>query len=433
MLTVRSRMARLPAGLWQALFVALIVIAVFGVAIAANPALLSVALPDLSSKLDGLSGDPLAAEKTRREIVQLELANRLAGSIWAGVIALVPAVTALVGGVGLFVTVRREQTERVERARRELAEREKEREEREAEQRRRAEESYRTTVQNLYAEPVALRASAAVSLATFIRPEYASYQDDVILVALAKTKKGMESDRNVRRLVVRALEGGLRLRLSEIPEAQRSFFVDFYDCDLGKIDLSGLDLHEADLGHAVMSHAVLSESNLRRVRGIGVVLDHARLGRANLNEARLVDADLTEAQLHEVNAVSIRLERAKLAGAEFYQARLQEAHFRDADLTGAKFQDADINNAFFKGARLDDVALRSIAKGAKNWDKAHFDEEHLRRLRDFVAPAAGRGGRTSEEPPPDAADAQPQTAEADNLAERATSEPAPPIEPPPAV
>ena len=391
--SMRSRVTKVAAGLWQPLLAAAIIVGVIGFIVVTNPSVLSTALPDLSSKLDGLSGDPLAAEKIRREVVQLELANRLAGSFWASVVAIAPALTAALGIVGLFVAVRREQSERNERAN-------KERAERDAEHQRQANESFRTTVQNLSADPVALRASAAVSLGTFLRQEYADYRDDVILVALAKAKKGMESDRVVRRLVVRALETGLRLRLADIPEEQRRYFIDFYDCDLGRIDLSGLDLHDADLGHAIMSHAILDGANLRRSQGIEVVLDNARIGgKANLSEARLQGADLTEAKLHDLIAVSIRLERATLVKAEFYRAQLQEAHFAKADLSGAMFQGADINNAFFETATLDEPALRSIAKGAKNWQKAHFDRADRLFLDDVVA-QAGRGRAAGDEAPP---------------------------------
>ena len=78
--------------------------------------------------------------------------------------------------------------------------------------------------------------------------------------------------------------------------------------------------------------------------------------------------------------MSARLEEAELQGAQFQKARLQSAHLNAAHLGGARFEGANVNDAFFVGAFMDEVTLKSIATGARNWQNAHFDPDIEARL-----------------------------------------------------
>jgi uncharacterized protein YjbI with pentapeptide repeats len=344
--------------------------------------------PSAIGNLAGLNADQLAAEKVRQEIIELDRQNRVAVSSWGPLLTLVPVLTALLGGAAIVVTIWKQISER-------SYQQTQDRRERDREKQRQAHESLKTTTENLAADRPALRAAAAAILPTFLRPEYSAYHDEVLFVALAKSKRGMEDDPNVQRLITRALELAFHERLAEIPSDQRRYALDLSHCDIQRIHLEDLDLTEVDLGYACLDYATLSGARLFRANGIRVGLKRARLGAskkgpAHLGEARLREAQAPGAQLHNAICVSARFEDADLRGAEFHQAKLQEAHFDGADLRGAKFYQANLTNAYFRncplGEKIDDAALRTIAASEVNWaDQAHFDtavEARLRELRE---------------------------------------------------
>jgi uncharacterized protein YjbI with pentapeptide repeats len=349
-----------------------------------NPPWNTSPLPGEAARLGGLHGDALDEEKVRQEVIQLDLANATAASPWGIVLAFVPLASALLGGLAILATVWKQISERSDQLR-------QDREERERDHQRQFADSFKTTVENLAADKPSLRASAAATLSTFLRPEYAEFRDEVLLVALAKSKEGMEDDAAVARLIVRSVELALRARLPTMAAEDRRYFLDFSRCRLQRIDLSGLDLSSADIGFADLSDATLTGVNLFRARGYKVRLEGARIGAsdqrpADLREARLRGAIAPGASFHRARCVSIRLEEADLREAEFYGAQLQEAHFDSAILTGAKFDKANLNNALFRGATFDDAALRSIATGADHWREAHFDPAVRARLDELGGP-----------------------------------------------
>ena len=329
-------------------------------------------------RLQGLDADGLANEKLRQEILQLQAANQTAASPWGSLLTLVPVITAALGGAAVLATIWKQMTDRADQLR-------QDREERERELERRAGEAFKSTTENLAAPSAALRASAAATLSTFLRPEYSTYRNELLLVSIAKSKEGLEDDPVVIRLMTRAVELALRATLPTLAPEDRRYYLDLTRCQLKRIDLSDLDLSRADIAFADLREARLRGTNLFRAQGRDIKLENARLGAsergpADLREARFRGAIAPSAQFHKARCVSIRLEDAHLQGAEFFDAQLQEAHFDGADLQGAKFHGADLNNAYFRGATMDDAALRSIATGAAHWREAHFDPEHRSRL-----------------------------------------------------
>jgi hypothetical protein len=332
-------------------------------------------LPTLDATLNGLDSAELQDEKLRREIIDLELKNRSETSAWRLVLGLVPFTTALAAAAGVLITVWKYQTESARQ-------RHLDRQERDKENQRRFDQNFTQVVENLGAERSSLRASAAISLMTFLKPEYSSFHDQVYLVVLANLK--IEHDEAVTDSLVRVFEQAIRLRLLTVKPGERRNLLNLSRAQLERVDLSNLDLSEADLGFARLRGANLTGSNLKRARGIGVNLENARLSRADLTEARLRDADCRNAQFHEATLVSARLDgKADLRNAEFQQARLQSAHLRGAKLGGARFEEAKLNDAFFEGAVFDGSALRSIARGVarESWQQAHFDDEIQAQLR----------------------------------------------------
>jgi hypothetical protein len=131
-----------------------------------NPRWQTAALPDVSARLDGLSGDQLTDAKTRAEVIQFELANRTAASPWGLVLGFVPLGSAIVAALAIFATIWKTITDRKDEAARN-------REERDTESQRRLRESFDATITNLSATSPSLRGSAAISLGTFLRPQKA--------------------------------------------------------------------------------------------------------------------------------------------------------------------------------------------------------------------------------------------------------------------
>jgi uncharacterized protein YjbI with pentapeptide repeats len=313
----------------------------------------------------------LETEKLRQEVRQLTLENeRLAGS-WQAFSSFATLLTAVVAVAGVFVTIWRQ-----------FEERRKDRQQREFESRRRLDEKFTSIVTNLSSENRSLQMSSAVSLLTFLKPEYSAFHEQVYLILLANLK--LKAEPQINDLLVDAFQKVVRIRLGAPGEAGGLTELDFSHTNLYRIDLSGLDLNGLDIGFADLRHANLRDANLFRVRGIEANLEKTRLTRANLGEARLVRANLREAHLHQANLVAATLKETNLRGAQFFQAQLQSAHLEKADVSGARFEQADLKDTYFTGATFDNQALASILK-AGHWDKAHFDEEIAAKLAELNA------------------------------------------------
>lgn len=338
-----------------------------------HPPWQSLPLQDEVTRLSGLDAASLETEKLREEVLQLRIANATSGSGWSLLLSLAPLSAAVAAGIGVFLTLWKQMSEQAQQR---LAAAE----ERRVENLRRFDEGFTKVVANLGAESAALRASAAASLPTFLRPEYGEVHDQVLLIATANAKKAVDQPEPVQRLLVRVIEQALRTRVKPIADSDRRFLLDFSRTFLERADFSGLDIADADVAFASLGNANLTHANLFRLRGIDVELGKARLLGANLREARLRGAKAHGAKFQDAKCVSARFESANLRGAEFNRAALQEAHFQGADLSGATFNEANLNNAFFEGATLDDAARRTIAKGAFHWRKAHFDPGDLAAL-----------------------------------------------------
>jgi len=139
------------------------------------------------ARLQSLDAAHLGDEKLRQEIAQLAAANLTSASPWGSILAIVPVLTATLGGVAILATIWKQITERSDQLR-------QDRDERERELQGRQSESFKRATENLSAPSPSLRASAAALLTTFLRPEYVAYQDELLLVSIAKSKQGMEDD-----------------------------------------------------------------------------------------------------------------------------------------------------------------------------------------------------------------------------------------------
>jgi uncharacterized protein YjbI with pentapeptide repeats len=351
--------------------------------------------------VEGLTQDALEKEKLRQEILTLERDRSI-------VPVLGPWLAAAVAIVGVILTWRKQVEEahqqRLENTRQQAADRlaqatavkeearlrELDRRQQEAvlaqretDTERRFQEGFAAVALNLGSASPAVQASAAVSILSFLRPEQRAFHDQVFLLVLANLK--IMHEREVNKLLVRVFERAMRVQLRD-KTLDRALLLDLANAQLDTIDLSRTDLSDADIGFASLKYANLRDTNLRRARGYEVDLGKASLSGADttLEEARLRKARCEGTQFHDVNLISVRLEEANLTQAEFQRARLQSAHLDETVLKETRFEGADLNDAFIRGLRaVDDITLRSIARGARNWRNAHFDAEIRQRLEDL--------------------------------------------------
>jgi uncharacterized protein YjbI with pentapeptide repeats len=312
--------------------------------------------------------EELEAQKLREEIRELELANDREDSVAGDLLAIAPFVTVLVGVAGLVLPLWKEARERRRQRQREL-------DQAKLEARRRFDQQFAAAVANLGADKVATQVSAAVSLKSFLTPEYKGFHDEVYSVVSASLT--VEHPDMVIRFLVDVFEKAVRLRLDHHPDRA----LNLARCQLPRVDLSDLSLRGADLAFATLKNANLNGANLYRARGIRAMLAGARVSRATLDEVRFHKVRGAEAQFHGSRLISAEFRRADLRAAEFHQAKLQGAHFDRANLRGARFDQAELADTYFYDARFDDTALASLINAAgRSWRKAHFDSAIAERL-----------------------------------------------------
>ena len=322
------------------------------------------------TNIQSLDKTDLEIEKLRQEIRQLDIENSNLTSPWQTVSSIAAVITVIVALVGVFVTIWKQ-----------FLERQRDREQREAESRRRLDEKFSSIITDIGSENSSLKVSAAVSLITYLRNEYAEFHEQVYLVLLANLKIIQELQLN--RLLIQCFERAIRIMLKTKHDINEELFLDLTSTNLYYIDLSGLNLSNVDIAFADLELADLKSTNLFRVKGYDVNLEKAKLTGAYLNEARLYKASLENAHLHGANLVSSNLKKSNLRGAQFFEAKLQAAHLENADLSGARFEKADLNDTYFYGAEIPDETLKSIRK-AYHWEKAHFDVETRKRLDEII-------------------------------------------------
>ena len=341
----------------------------FIIALAIRP---SYNLDQLQQRTQSLSTQELWRERLRLEIVRLQVENTERTSMINFFTAVVPFITAIVAIGGITVTIWRQSTENNRQKELDRYQRELDRKQREAESRRLLDEKFSSIIEALGSDQLSIKVSAAVSILTFLKPEYEEYHEQVYLILLANLK--IEQDLQVNRLLVQGFEKAIRAILQKIDEPDEENALDLSGTHLYRIDLSGLDLSYVDLAFADLRLANLKNCKLYRMSGYKTNFEKATLSHSNLNEARISQANLAEARIHDSNLVSANLKETILSGAQIYRSKLQSAHMEDAIMFDVHFEEANISDAFFSGAKMNNKTRSSIKK-AYNWQKAHFDED----------------------------------------------------------
>ena len=331
-----------------------------------------------SIQSDTIQNDSLKiyqTEKLKYEIEKIKSENAL-DPILRTITTSVGLLTAIGAIIGAFLSYNKY-----------LKERRSELEQRKWESDMRLEDQFNSIIENMGSDSDPLKASAVVSLLTFLKPEYKQFHEQAYLILLSSLKN-YNSD-NINRILVKAFEKALRINIESIqskyaedPESKEYMIeLDLTRMNLYRIDLHGLNLEYLDVAFSDLRNANLTDCNLKRARGIQANLSGARLSRSNMTEARFNEAAFEDAQFHGTRLISATLKNSYLKGAEFQQALLQEAHLEGAHIEDAKFEHANLNNSFFKEVQFKDTDLKSILKSANgSWKKANFDAEVREKL-----------------------------------------------------
>jgi uncharacterized protein YjbI with pentapeptide repeats len=335
-----------------------------------------------------LAKDKLKQEtiKLKQEVVKLKLEIEQLRSPWGTIWSNPAFLTALGALLAVIVTAWKVIAENKRQKDLDRKQRIKELREREAENKRRADQKFTSIIEGLGSGNEAIQASACVSIATFLKPEYKSLHEQVFDILLANLR--IQHGKVVSRLLVGAFEKALRIKLKGSKEKkekkveegdERKYGLDLSRSDLVQVNLSNLDLSNADLGYTQLCLAELKKTILYRVRGYKANLKKAVLSGADLNEARMQHANFHNAYLHDCNLVAADLKYADFRGAQFFNSKMQSAHLEGADITGARFEQANLDDTYFFGVTVDEQALLSITR-ANNWRSAHFDDDVRSRL-----------------------------------------------------
>jgi uncharacterized protein YjbI with pentapeptide repeats len=244
-----------------------------------------------------------------------------------------------------------------------------------------------TLINNLGSTSPSIQASAAISLLTFLKPEYKEFHQQVYLILLANLKTDLPE--NINALLVKTFEKAIRLNIEALQmqksdkmnTTRSSIELDLTRANLYRIDLHGLDLENVDLAFSNLRSANLDGCNLKRTKGYKTNLSGARLSRSNMTEGRFDEANFEDAQFHETILISAKMKNTNLKGAEFQQAKLQDANLDESEIYGAKFEHANLNNTYLRKIKFRDSDLATLLNAKDDsWEKANFDKDVFAKL-----------------------------------------------------
>jgi len=314
-------------------------------------------------------------EKLKQEIEQLKSENS-SSSIVRRLPTYVGIITALVALIGAFISYSKY-----------LEERQSETDQKIQENKLHLEAKFDSVINNLGSPSHSIQASAAISLLTFLRPEYKEFHQQVYLILLANLKTDLPE--NINALLVKTFEKAIRLNIEALQSQKSdkvninrsSIELDLSRANLYRIDLHGLDLENVDLAFSNLRNANLDGCNLKRAKGFKTNLSGARLSRSNMTEGRFDQANFEDAQFHETNLISTKLKNTNLKGAEFQKAKLQDANLDESEIYGAKFEHANLNNTYLRKIKCRESDFATLLKAKDDsWKDANFDKDIYAKL-----------------------------------------------------
>ena len=314
-------------------------------------------------------------EKIKQEVKKLQNENQTTHLIdiipsYAGILT---ALVAIIGAIISFFKFIKEKQNEIEQKK--------------EENKTRVAAKFDSIIKKLSSNNESIKATAAVSLLTFLKKGYEEFYDQVYLILLVNLK--MRLSDNINRILLKTFEKAIRLKFeTDRPPAQNDEENKFtLELNLTRMNLYRINLSELkgisniDFSFSKLNRASLVGCKLIKSEGFKTDFSGARLSRSNMLEGRFNESIFEETHFHETNLVSAKLKNSNLKKAEFQRADLQDAHLDGAEIFGAKFEQANLNNTFMRGIKYNESDLLSILKSRdKSWQKAIFDLETKKKL-----------------------------------------------------
>lgn len=315
--------------------------------------------------------EKLQETKLLCEIEKMQTEIQLASSRWAKFTQAAPFMTAIIALIGVFITFWKQLNES-------SRQREADKSQIEREALRRFDEKFNQIVEGLGSPVAAIQAGAAVSILSYLRPEYNDFHEQVFLILIASLKTAHDEVTNS--FLVQAFERSVSITSMEvekknagIDEKEEKISLDLSHCNLAGVRLPCVNLSWANVQESHLEKVILRGACLQRLSAQGAKCHGAQFSQADLRKSVFDGAVMPSSRFCASDLRWVHFKKCDLRDAKFQRATLQSALFNGADLRGARFEQADINNATFTGAKIDKIAMISIVK-AYNWRQADFDK-----------------------------------------------------------
>ena len=330
----------------------------------------------------------LAEAEVERTVKETQKLEDDESTFWRLLPSVAPFLTAIVAGVGLFVSVKKAGKDRRDAIDREAQQRRDEAGKRldaeRAAETTRFDERFAKAVEGLSSQNAGEQGGAAVLVASMVREKSAALSDQALQLLLV----------SLQALHDEACERLLRAALQRFAHAApERLLMDEGGDSVGGLahirtsylKLPYLELPGLDLAFAVLRKAEFRGANLKDCQAYETHLEEADFRESDLTKAQWVKAKAPRARFQGAKLVRSRLHKADLTHANFYEADLTRANLRQAVLVGADFQRATLEKADFHGAQLDERALQSILD-SRDWRAAQFDEATEKALEEVAGP-----------------------------------------------
>ena len=354
---------------------------------------------DFEKKESQLEKETLEIEKLQQEIEKLQIENEynrnplLKGLQFVSVF--LPIYVAIFGGGWTLYQYIQEIHEKNEQEKQQQQLREKQKDDREKQERKlkdkekkqKEEERFERIIKNLGSNREQERIGAAISLPTFLNPDYERFYIQVFNLVVGNLRLYFPEYKDTKdqsthipliqslAIVFRKAYPLVRESLSKNPDFEPQQDLNASNINLDKAYFVGTDLKQAWLREASMKGAILrgvsfqnanlQDSNMSQAKLRAATLREANLEGANFMEAELEyavlsKADATEADFTKAKMKRIIMQEAVLKEAKFINADLESANLSGADATQADFSNtpADSSNASMKGIRMQEAVLK---------------------------------------------------------------------------
>lgn len=282
----------------------------------------------------------------------------------------VPLITSLVTilsllGGGIFTVIRVTGEQQANRER-QKEEHDQWVQDQNAEREKQGEARFQNVVEGLGSSSKATQVGAAITLRTFLRPDYRQFYRQVFDLAVVHLRlrnldqKKIEPLDSLSQALITIFKESFPLARQQLEDTK----------NMQQLDATQVQLDQAYLANAQLQNIWMPQSWLREANLSGADLSGANLYWTNLSFADLSGADFSGADLrianlsgvnpYRANPIVSRSYRANPVVTRFKRANLSGANLSGADLSEADLSEADLSKADLSGANLSGANLQTV-------------------------------------------------------------------------